>query len=159
MDVGAHRITATHVFRCEEPRQQLQSNGLCSMATGLPMGIASRLVEPGRPCAVLTGDMGLLMCAGELGLVVERGLDLVVVVLLDDSLSLIELKQERRRYRSSGVRFANPDLPLLARAFGGEGVVVEGEDAVESAVRQAFAAGGLQVVGVRIDAAAYRQQM
>ena len=159
MDVGAHRITASHAWVCHEPVQNLQSNGLCSMATGLPYGIASRLVDDDRPCAVLTGDMGLLMCAGELGVVVEQGLDLVVVVFLDQSLSLIELKQERKALAGGGVTFGNPDVVKLAEAFGGRGVVVEGEEAVEAAVRAAFAAGGLQVVGVRIDAGAYRRQM
>ncbi len=159
MDVGAHRITASHAFIADEPLQQLQSNGLCSMATGLPYGIASRLVDTDRPCAVLTGDMGLQMCLGELGLVVELGLDLVVVVFSDESLSLIELKQERKALGGGGVRFANPDLVALAQAYGGEGRVVEGEDAVEQAVRLAFEKGGLQLIGVRIDAEAYRRQM
>lgn len=159
LDVGAHRITASHAWVCREPLGNLQSNGLCSMATGLPYGLASKLVDPDRPCIVLSGDMGLLMCAGELGAVVEQGLDLVVVVFLDASLSLIELKQERKELRGGGVRFANPDFVALAQAFGGHGVVVEGEDAVEEAVAEALAAGGLQVVGVRIDAQAYRRQM
>ena len=159
MDVGAHRITASHAWVCHEPVQSLQSNGLCSMATGLPYGIASRIVDDDRPCAVLTGDMGLLMCVGELGVVVEQGLDLVVVVFLDQSLSLIELKQERKALKGGGVTFGNPDVVKLAESFGGQGVVVEGEDAVEGAVRAAFEAGGLQVVGVKIDSDAYRQQM
>ncbi len=159
MDVGAHRITASHAWICREPLQNLQSNGLCSMATGLPFGLASKLVDPNRPCVVLSGDMGLLMCVGELGAVVEHNLDLVVVVFLDASLSLIELKQERKQLRGGGVRFANPDFVGLARSFGGEGVEVEGEDAVEAAVADALAKGGLQVIGVRIDAQAYRQQM
>jgi acetolactate synthase-1/2/3 large subunit len=159
LDVGSHRITASHAWVPREPIGQLQSNGLCSMATGLPYGLASRIVDPDRPCVVITGDMGLLMCAGELGVVAERGLDLVVVVFVDDALSLIELKQERVGLGGGGVRFLNPDPVLLARAFGGAGVRVRGEQAVERAVRDAIAAGGLRVVAVDIDAGAYRRQM
>ena len=46
------------------------------MGTGLPGAIAARLCFPGRPVLALTGDMGLWMTLGELGVVQERGLDL-----------------------------------------------------------------------------------
>ena len=95
LDVGAHRITAAHVLHADRPNQILQSNGFSSMGTGLPGAIASRLVDPSTPVVALTGDAGLWMTLGELGVVQERGLDVVVVYLSDRRLSLIQLKQER----------------------------------------------------------------
>jgi len=159
LDVGAHRITASHVLRAAVPNQILQSNGFSSMGTALPMAIASRLVAPEQPVVALTGDAGLQMSLGELGVVAERGLDLVIVVFADRTLSLIALKQEREDLPAHGVHFQNPDIEKLAAAFGGVGVRVQGASATRRAVAEAHAAGGLRIVEVEIDAAAYRRQM
>jgi len=159
LDVGAHRITAAHVLRAGSPNQILQSNGFSSMGTGLPGAIASRLVDPKTPAVALTGDAGLWMTVGELGVVQERGLDLVVVYLSDASLSLIQLKQERIPLPDHGVTFANPRVGPLAEAFGGVGVTVRGADAVRQAVEEAHARGGLTVIEAVVDPAAYRRQM
>jgi acetolactate synthase-1/2/3 large subunit len=159
LDVGAHRITASHVWCCERPRRLLQSNGFSSMGVGLPMAIGAKLSRPERPVIALTGDMGLWMVAGELGTAAELGLDLVVVYLADDTLSLIALKQERGEGTGGGVRFTSPDPRLLAAAYGGTGHIARGAAAVEAAVRTALQAGGLHLIEARIDPAAYRQQM
>jgi acetolactate synthase-1/2/3 large subunit len=159
MDVGSHRITASHVWRCTAPFQQVQSNGFSSMGTGLPGAIAAKLCHPDRPVVALTGDMGLWMVLGELGVVQERRLDLVVVYLADRSLSLIEIKQERTPLPNHGVRFENPEVVSLAAAFGGTGHRVEGATAVEASVREARESGGLHIIEAIIDPASYRRQM
>jgi acetolactate synthase-1/2/3 large subunit len=157
--VGAHRITASHAWTCTRPRRLLQSNGFSTMGYGLPAAIGAALANPGTKVMSITGDMGLWMYAGELGTAAEQGLDLVVVYLSDNSLSLIELKQERLALPSNGVRFENPKVEALAEAFGGVGVQVQGEEAVEAAAREALAAGGLRIIEAVIDPAGYRQQM
>lgn len=159
LDVGAHRITASHAWTCTRPRRLLQSNGFSTMGYGLPAAIGAALANPGTKVMSITGDMGLWMYAGELGTAAEQGLDLVVVYLSDNSLSLIELKQERLALPSNGVRFENPKVEALAEAFGGVGVQVQGEEAVEAAAREALAAGGLRIIEAVIDPAGYRQQM
>lgn len=158
LDVGAHRITASHVWKSHAPGRLLQSNGLASMGFGLPAAIASRLCDP-SPALAIVGDMGLWMALGELGVAQERGLDLVVCYLADQSLSLIELKQERSRLVSVGVRFENPAVEPLAMAFGGVGLRVSGPEQITHAVQAAFSRGGLSLIEVVIDAAAYRRQM
>ena len=63
------------------------------------------------------------MSLGELGVIQERGLH-VVVIYLRFSTSLIELKQERSPTpKKTGVRFDNPDTHCVAKAFGGTGYV------------------------------------
>lgn len=159
LDVGAHRITASHVWTCTRPRRLLQSNGFSTMGYGLPAAIGAGLACPGTPVMAITGDMGLWMYAGELGTAAEQGLDLVVVYLSDNSLSLIEVKQERLELPTSGVRFENPKVEALAEAFGGVGVQVRGAAAVEAAAREALAAGGLRLIEAVIDPEGYRAQL
>lgn len=159
LDVGAHRITASHVWTCAAPNTLLQSNGFSSMGYGLPAAIAAKLARPDAACVALTGDAGLWMTLGELALVAERGLDLVVVYLADGSLSLIDEKQQRLGLPTSGVRFDNPRVQPLAESFGGVGVSVDAPEALTAAVQQAVQRGGLTLIEARIDPSPYAQQV
>ena len=159
LDVGAHRITASHVWKCSRPRQVLQSNGFSSMGVGLPMAISVALHEPDTTVVALTGDMGLWMSLGELGLIQERNLNIIVVYLADSALSLIELKQERSDTPEPvGVHFDNPDVLSLARAFNGHGhrctTLEQLSDSIEKAQQ-----GGLHLIEMQIDSRYYRLQM
>ena len=157
LDVGAHRITAAHVWACERPDTLLQSNGFSSMGYGVPAALAA--AAAGHRALAIVGDMGFQMTLGELGIVRDQGWDLVVVVFADRSLSLIELKQERRGAPPRMLHFTNPAFGTIARAFGGDGRVVRDRVSLEAAVREAQAAGGLWVIGAEIDPAPYRRQM
>jgi acetolactate synthase I/II/III large subunit len=159
LDVGSHRITATHIWECMEPRTLLQSNGFSSMGVGLPMAIAVKIVDPERPVVAICGDMGLWMSMGELGIIQERQLDLVVVYLCDQKLSLIDIKQKREHFLSFGVSFENPDVEHLAAAFGGVGHRTFNTSELSKAVAVAHAEGGLHIIEAHINADFYQQQM
>ena len=160
VDVGAHRITASHVWKCREPRTMLQSNGFSSMGVGLPMAISVKLHEQDTPVIALTGDMGLWMSMGELGVIQERGLHVVVIYLSDSALSLIELKQERSTTpKQTGVRFNNPDTLALAEAFDGRGYVCKTLCDVDRAVSEAHAGSGLHLIEIEVEPRYYRAQM
>src|SRR3546814_12710431 len=80
-----------------------------------------------------TGDGGLLMVAGELSTAAELGSRIIVVVFVDASLGLIELKQRQRQMKNAGVDFARHDFAGLARAFGGVGHTVTSRAALQQA--------------------------
>ena len=142
-----------------EPRTLLQSNGFSSMGVGLPMAIAIKIIDPHRPVVSICGDMGLLMSVGELGIIQERQLDLIVVYLCDNKLSLIDIKQKREAYLPFGVSFENPDVEHLAQAFGGIGHRTFTTSQLGKAVAIAHAEGGFHLIEAHIDAECYQQQM
>ncbi|MCK6521888.1 thiamine pyrophosphate-dependent enzyme, partial [Myxococcota bacterium] len=159
LDVGAHRITAAQLWRCEAPNRLLQQNGLCSMGYGLPAAIAAKLTRPGATVAALIGDGGLWMTLGELGTAAELGLDLVIVYFSDQSLALIEEKQRRMRLPRLGVTFQNPEVCALAQAFGAVGVRVTDPAALTAAVAAAVDRGGLTLIEAVIDPRHYARQV
>jgi acetolactate synthase-1/2/3 large subunit len=114
------------------------SNGLSGMGFGIPAAIGAQLVHPDRAVMALVGDGGMLMMMHDLALVRELNLPLAIVVLKDNSLSLIRLSQEWRGYPPCGVDFTPPDFPAIAKAFGIPGwrarSVAEAQAAVESAL-------------------------
>ena len=66
----------------------------------------------------LTGDGGLLMCAGELLTAAREKLRIIVIVFNDASLSLIEIKQQARRLPPAGVALGAVRWAALAASFG-----------------------------------------
>jgi len=103
----------------------------------------------------VVGDGGFLMTAGELATAVRYGLKIVVVVLTDNDLALIRIKQERKN---------NPVYGTLVRkrgTIGGDtifGVPVRtARDAIElrEALTAAFAADGPTIVEALVDSREY----
>jgi acetolactate synthase-1/2/3 large subunit len=159
IDTGSHRILINHVWQSYEPRRLLQSNGLGSMGYALPAAIAAKLLFRDRPVLAKMGEAGLDMVIGELALMQAHKLNPTLVVFRDDTLSLIKLKQERMNLPETGVRTASPDYALLARAYGGEGVVAENVDELRRACETALRSKVFTLIDARIDPAEYRRQM
>jgi acetolactate synthase-1/2/3 large subunit len=155
VDSGAHRILLSQIWSCPEPRGLLQSTGLCTMGCALPLAMGVKLADPTRPVIAFTGDAGLEMVLGELATLRDLKLPLVVVVFVDASLALIELKQRQSQRPNLAVDFGATDFAAVARALGGQGVDVSSRDAMVEAVTQGLAAEVFTLVAARIDRAAY----
>lgn len=156
VDVGAHRIVLSQVWPVFEPRGLLQSNGLCTMGCGLPLGIGAKLAEPERPVVVFTGDGGLLMVLGELATAVEQGLPLIVVCFIDASLALIDLKQQDRELGRRAVGVGRFDVERIAAGLGGRGVVAADRDSLAAALGAALEAATFTLIACPVEAQSYR---
>ncbi len=140
VDTGAHRILLSQIWRCAKPHSLLQSTSFGTMGCGLPLGIGAKLAAPDRPVIVFTGDAGLEMVLGELATLRDLKLPLVIVVFVDTSLALIELKQRERGLANLGVDFGATDFPAVAGALGGRGVAVRDRPALAAALEEGLAA-------------------
>ncbi|MGB3407733.1 MAG: thiamine pyrophosphate-binding protein [Jannaschia sp.] len=154
-DSGAHRILLSQMWACDGPRGLLQSSGLCTMGCALPLAIGAKRAAPDRPVIAFMGDAGFLMVAGELASAAAVGLPVVVVVFVDRSLALIELKQRQRQMRNAGVDFGHHDYAAIARAFGGNGATVADRDGLRRALAEALSADTFTVIAAEIDRRAY----
>ena len=154
-DTGAHRILLAQMWRTYEPRTLLQSTGLCTMGCALPLALGAQLAEPERPVVAFTGDGGLLMVAGELSTAAELGSRVIVVVFVDSSLALIELKQRQRQMTNAGVDFGQHDFAAIGRAFGGIGHTVTSRAELEEALDDALTAESFTVIAAVIERGSY----
>jgi acetolactate synthase-1/2/3 large subunit len=155
VDTGAHRILLSQMWQCYAPRTLLQSTGLCTMGCALPLAMGYKLVQPGRTAIAFVGDAGLEMVLGELATLRDLGLPLIVVVFVDASLALIELKQRDMGYANTGVDFGPSDFPAVARAFDMHGTWVDDREALESALSEALERQNSTLIACRIGAHAY----
>jgi acetolactate synthase-1/2/3 large subunit len=158
-DSGAHRILASQMWDCPGPRQMLQSSGLCTMACAVPLAAGARLGRPSAPVLAFVGDAGLEMGAGELASLTAHGLPIVICVLVDDSLSLIEMKQRGSQRPNLGVDFGgagrSTDFAALARAFGGHGVSVTDSATLKAEANAALRRDCFTLIAARIPRRAY----
>lgn len=158
-DSGAHRILVSQMWDCPAPRLMLQSSGLCTMACAVPLAAGAKLGRPSAPVLAFVGDAGLEMGAGELATLTAHGLPIVICVLVDDSLSLIELKQRGTQRPNLGVDFGGPgqgtDFPALARAFGGHGVEVTDPVTLAKEATDALTRDRFTLIAARIPRRAY----
>jgi len=155
VDTGAHRILLNQIWRCGRPRTLLQSSALGTMGCALPLAIGAKLAAPELPVVALTGDAGLEMVLGELATLRDLALPVVIVVFVDASLALIELKQRGVGLANTGVDFGKTDFTAVAKALGGRGIDVENRDALRQAVEQGLEADTFTVIAAHIDRGAY----
>jgi len=159
VDAGAHMFQATTYWQALEPGELLISNGLATMGFALPAAIAAQLVHPDRRVVCFTGDGGLMMVAAELETVARLRLPILIVVFDDEALSLIEVKQEQKGFEGVSMRYAGPDLPALARAFGLRAFTATDEATLHRALIAAQTAPGPALIDARIDASGYRAML
>jgi len=156
VDAGAHRIVASQVLEMYEPNAMYQSMGLCTMGCAVPLAAGAKLASPERTVVALVGDGGLLMVLGELSSLSDYGIAVVIVVFVDRSLALIEMKQRAMKLDNVGVDFTGDyDYVEIAKAMGGDGCVVKDRQALAAAVRAATARRTFSLVACDFDRAAY----
>lgn len=158
VDVGAHRILANHVLQCKTPGQLLQSNGLGHMGYAIPAAIGAGLATQ-KPVIAMLGDGCALMSLGELALVAELQLPIVTVILVDNDLALIDLKQSKMKMDRQGVGFVAPNFEALAKGFGLAASSVDSIAAFERALDGALSSGKPHVIAANVDPAEYWEQM
>ncbi len=158
-DSGAHRILVSQMWTCPSPRGMLQSSGLCTMACAVPLAAGAKLGRPKAPVLAFVGDAGLEMGAGELASLTGHGLPIVICVLVDDSLSLIEMKQRATHRPNLGVDFGGvglrTDFATLARAFGGHGVEVTDSETLAREATAALTRNRFTLIAARIPRRSY----
>ncbi|MEP4038352.1 thiamine pyrophosphate-binding protein [Pseudophaeobacter sp.] len=154
-DSGAHRILLSQMWTCHDPRQLIQSSGLCTMGCAVPMAIGRKLAEPDRPVVSFSGDAGFLMVAGDLATAAELGVAPIFVVFVDASLALIELKQRGRQMANAGVDLGRHDFAAIGRAFGGNGVTVRNRAELDKALQEALASDRFTVIAAEIEPGGY----
>src|SRR5262249_7169025 len=104
------------------------------------------------------GDGGFLMTIAELQTAQRENLPIIVLVLDDQEIGMIRVKQEIKGMVPQGVRLGGVDWEKLAHAFGADGITVDTEQGLSNALQAALQSRRTTVIGVRIDASGYVAQ-
>jgi acetolactate synthase-1/2/3 large subunit len=155
-DVGAHTHQIASQWTTYAPRTFLITNGWSSMGFGLPAAIAAKLARPEVPTVALVGDGCFQMTCGEVAVARRLGLSLPIVVLDDGWLSLIQVKQVRRRFGLYGTDLGeHPHVDPPAHYFGVPALGVNDAAGLARALKAALAADHPTVIEARVDPGHY----
>ena len=155
-DVGAHTHLIGQAWRTPAPGLQIMTNGWSTMGFGIPAAVAAKLMRPTQAVCAVVGDGGFLMTAGELATALRLNLKLVVLLLTDNDLALIRIKQEKKGNPIYGTPVRESSGTIGSDAIFGV-PVLHARDASElrRALDRAFAADGPVIVEAIVDSREY----
>jgi acetolactate synthase-1/2/3 large subunit len=147
VDVGAHLHPIGQQWKTPAPQKLLMTNGWSSMGFAIPAALAAKLCNPDLPVAAIMGDGGFLMMVGELATAKRLNLKIVFVVIYDNSLSLIRIKQDKKEYDSHYGTDLNSLPPEPTNHYFGVPVIrAIDTESYKKALVEAFTADGPVVI-------------
>ncbi len=151
-DVGQNQMFAVKYSRFNKSRSLISSGGLGTMGYGLPAAIGAKIGAPDRDVVLFCGDGGLQMTIEELGMIMEYGVDVKIVLLNNNFLG--NVRQWQRLFynaRYSSTPMVNPDFRMLAGAYGIDAADVADASQLDEAIAKMWAHKGAYLLNVNID--------
>jgi acetolactate synthase-1/2/3 large subunit len=154
-DVGAHTHLIGQQWPTPRPGLQLMTNGWSAMGFGVPAAIAAKLCRPDQEVCCVAGDGGFLMTVGELAVAERLKLKIVFVVLTDNDLALIRIKQQRKSHPIYGTVVRSAGALGTNNLFGVPVSSADSAPEFRAALKKAFNCQGPTIVEARIDSRQY----
>ena len=151
LDNGVYKIWFARNYRAWAANTVLLDNALATMGAGLPSAMMAAMLHPDRRVMAICGDGGFMMNSQELETAVRLGLNLVVVVLNDNSYGMIRWKQAAMGFADWGLEFSNPDFVVYAQSYGAGGHRVAAADQFSATIDECYQSGGVHLIEVPID--------
>ena len=155
-DVGAHLHLIGQKWPTPGPGCLLMTNGWSSMGFAIPSAIAAKLCCPEKKVACVVGDGGFLMMVGEMATAMRLDLNIVFILLTDQKLSLIRIKQNQKQYQCeygttlSGDRYQSAD-----NFFGVPVLKATDQKTYDKALEEAFTNVGPTIIEAFVDSEEY----
>ncbi|WP_372571058.1 thiamine pyrophosphate-binding protein [Ruegeria jejuensis] len=141
-DMTQFAYLAKEVWDMHYPHHWHHPSGFGTLGYALPAGIGGAVARDGKPTMVIAGDYGFHYTMQELGVAVELGLPLPIVIWDNGKLKEIEESMQRAQIAPNAVIARNPDFCALANAFGAASAAPASLAEMQEAVRAAFTANG-----------------
>jgi acetolactate synthase-1/2/3 large subunit len=151
LDNGMYKIWFARNYPTPLPNTVLLDNALATMGAGLPSAMMAAMLYPQRRVMAVCGDGGFMMNSQEMETAMRLGLNLVVLVLRDNSYGMIRWKQAANGFPDWGLEFGNPDFVVYAQSFGASGHRVEATEDLVPLLESCYARGGVHLVEVPVD--------
>lgn len=151
LDNGMYKIWFARNYPAYQSNTLLLDNALASMGAGLPAAIGAKLAYPERKVVAVCGDGGFMMNSQEMETAIRLSLDLVVIVINDQSYGMIKWKQASMNFKNFGLDFKNPDFVKYAESYGAKGTRIKASGELTEVVKNAFDEGGVHLIDLPID--------
>ncbi len=151
LDNGVYKIWFARNYKAHEANTVLLDNALATMGAGLPSAMGAHMVFPDRKVMAICGDGGFMMNAQELETAVRLKMNLICLILRDDSYGMIRWKQANLGFEDFGLEYGNPDFVKFAECHGAHGYRVEKTEDFVPLLKKCHATPGVHVVELPVD--------
>ena len=151
LDNGVYKIWFARNYKAYEPNTVLLDNALATMGAGLPSAMGAHMVYPERKVMAICGDGGFMMNAQELETAVRLKMNLICLILRDDSYGMIRWKQANMGFEDFGLEFGNPDFVKFAECHGAMGYRVKKSDDFVPLIQKCNNTPGVHLVELSVD--------
>ncbi len=151
LDNGMYKVWFARNYRTWCPNTVLLDNALATMGAGLPSAMEAARLYPERKVMAICGDGGFMMNSQEMETAVRLKLNLIVLILNDNSFAMIRWKQHAMGFEDFGLEFNNPDFVMYANSYGATGHRVESTESFVPLINQCFDDGGVHLIELPVD--------
>jgi acetolactate synthase I/II/III large subunit len=148
-EAGNSVAWATHYLKFSQTRRWRGSVGFGSMGYGTT-GVVGATIASGSKAVVIVGDGAMLM-NNEINTAVQYNIPAVWIVLNDASYGMCAQGMKKLGYSSAKTQIAPTDFVMFARSMGADGICVERESQLETALSKAMSSKVPFVVDVIIN--------
>lgn len=141
-DMTQFAYVAQDVWPMTKPGHWHHPYGFGTLGYATPAAIGGAIARPGLPTLAIIGDYGFHYTMQELGVAVELGLPLPIILWDNGKLKEIEDSMTRAQIAPNAVIARNPDFCKLAEAFGAYAAAPKTIQQMQQAVTDAFRADG-----------------
>lgn len=121
-----------------------------AVGQGLGVAIGTGVGNPGRQHVAIEGDGSLMFNIQELETVVREKLQMVLVIWNDGGYGAEVHKLVAKGFNEKLAQWHSPDFVALAKAFGGDGVLLKDASEIGGAVAEGLRKGGLYLIDARV---------
>ena len=151
LDNGVYKIWFARNYKAYEPNTVLLDNALATMGAGLPSAMGAHMVHPDRKVMAICGDGGFMMNAQELETAVRLKMNLICLILRDNSYGMIRWKQANLGFKDFGLEYDNPDFVNFAKCHGAHGYRVKKTEEFVPLLKKCHDTPGVHVVELPVD--------
>jgi len=148
VDVGTPAIWTARYIQTNGKRRIIGSFNHGSMANAMPQALGAQAAFPKRQVISMSGDGGFTMLMGDMLSAVQLDLPIKIIVLNNGTLGYVAMEMKAGGYVDTNVDLKNPNFAEMASVAGFKGIRVESSEALEGALREAFAHPGPALVDV-----------
>ncbi|MEP5729244.1 MAG: thiamine pyrophosphate-binding protein [Sulfitobacter sp.] len=141
-DMTQFAYVAKEVWDMDRPGHWHHPYGFGTLGYATPAAIGGAMARRGSPTLAIIGDYGFHYTMQELGVAVELGLSLPIILWDNGKLKEIEDSMVRAQIAPNAVVARNPDFVKLAEAFGARARAPDTLEQMQQAVEDAFKAEG-----------------
>lgn len=133
------------------PGSEIQySYNFGAVGQGLGVAIGTGAGNPGRQHVAIEGDGSMMFNLQELETVVREKQQMVLVVWNDGGYGAEVHKLVAKGFNEKLAQWESPDFVALAKAFGGDGVLLANASEIGAAVTEGLRKGGLYLIDARV---------